>query len=266
MPCKGNDDMKKTFLDNVPIVSMIQCRTAKECIEKINRSNLDGAEAFGVQLCQLKKEERTDEKLKSIFLACGDKPIYITSYRYNQSEGMSDSECVDLLIKALKCGATLCDIPGDLFDANDRQITNNEIAKSKQRDLIDEIHSLGGEVLISTHDFKNLSADEIFDIAKMQSNQGADVLKIVVSSESVSMLPEYISVIQRVNNEIKKPFLFLDVGACSNIIRKMGGFLGACMYLCVESHGELDTIYQPTIKQITKIRNIMEENNEGNND
>ena len=86
-----------------------------------------------------------------------------------------------------------------------------------------------------------------------------------MKSESVEKLPEYIKVIQRVNKEIGKPFLFLDVGACSNILRKVGGFLGTCMYLCVESHNELDTPAQPTIKQVSAIRNAMEANYESNN-
>lgn len=251
--------MKKTFLDITPIVSMIQCRTADECIDKIKKSLLDGAEAFGIQLCQLKREERTDDKLKSIFSACEDKPIYVTSYRYNQSQGMSDTECSDLLIKALEFGATLLDVPGDLFDKNSFQITDNEEAVSKQRKLIDSIHNLGGEVLISTHDFRELSKAEILNIAKLQVEHGADIIKIVVKSESEKMLPEYISAIQEVKTEFKKPFLFLDVGACSNILRKLGGFLGSCMYLCVQSHGELDTPAQPKIKQVLQIRCGMED-------
>ena len=84
MLCKGSGNMKKTFLDKTPIVAMIQSRTADECIEKIERSFSDGTEGLGVQLCQLKKEERTDENLKNIFDTCMDKPVYVTSYRYRR--------------------------------------------------------------------------------------------------------------------------------------------------------------------------------------
>ena len=263
MQCEGCSDMTKNFFDNPPIVAMIQCKTADECIKKIGKSLKDGAEAFGIQLCQLNREERSEEKLKEIFLACKGKPIYVTSYRYNQSQGMSDSECADLLIKALKCGAVILDVMGDLFDENAYQITEDENAEKHQKKLIDKIHNMGGKVLISTHDFRELSADEIFNIADIQVKHGADIIKIVVKSESVEMLPEYIKVIQKVNREIKKPFLFLDTGACSNMLRKIGGFLGSCMYLCVESHGELDTPQQPTIGQLKQIRNAMEEKSNG---
>lgn len=248
----------KTFLNgNKPLTAMIQCRTADACIEKIKCSISDGAEALGIQLCQLSRSERTDEKLKSIFDACEDKPIYITSYRYNQSKGLTDRQCADLLLRGLELGATLLDVPGDLFAQNEYQITTDKEAVKLQKELIDTIHESGGEVLISTHDFRELSADEIFGIAKLQAEHGADVIKIVVKSQNINMLPKYIEVIQKINNEIKKPLLFLDSGACSNILRKVGPQLGACMYLCVQSHNELDTPTQPKLKNLKLIRDNM---------
>lgn len=250
--------MIKTFLDGKkPLVAMIQCRTADECIKKIKRSISDGAEALGIQLCQLSRNERTDENLKAIFDACQDKPIYITSYRYNESTGMSDGECVKLLLKGLDFGATLLDVPGDLFDKNSYQMTEDETAVKLQKELVEKIHNNGGEVLISTHDFRELTADEIFGIAKLQSNHGADIIKIVVKAENENMLPEYIKAIQKINREIKKPVLFLDVGVCSNILRKVGPDLGTCMYLCVESHNKLDTPAQPVLKNLKLIKENM---------
>ena len=46
---------------------MIQCETADECIKKIKKSLTDGADAFGIQLCVLKREYRDEETLKRIF-------------------------------------------------------------------------------------------------------------------------------------------------------------------------------------------------------
>lgn len=263
MPCRDRGvDFMKTFLDgSKPLTAMIQCRTADECIEKIKRSLADGAEALGVQLCQLRRDERTDEKLKTIFEACADKPVYITSYRYNESEGMTDDECAELLLRALDCGATLCDVVGDFFDRNEFQITDDPEASEKQKKLVEAIHEKGGEVLISTHDFRELTAEEIFRVARLQAEHGADVIKIVVKSASEKRLPEYIAVIQKVNEELKKPFLFLDCGASANVLRKVGPMLGTCMYLGVESHNEFDTPAQPVLRKLKQIRDRMEERN-----
>ena len=38
------------------------------------------------------------------------------------------------------------------------------------------------------------------------------------------------------------------------IIRYIGPNFGVCMYLCVESHGEIDTKEQPTLKKIKAVR------------
>ena len=49
------------------------------------------------------------------------------------------------------CGAELCDIMGDYFDKQPGEMTYNETAVKKQRNLIDKLHKRGAEVLMSTH-------------------------------------------------------------------------------------------------------------------
>lgn len=241
------------------MVAMIQCRTAAECIAKIKRSIVAGAEAIGLQLCQLRREERTEKHLKNIFAACGDLPVYVTSYRLNQNEGLGEEECAAYLLSAAELGGTLMDIPTDTFAPSENQFTTDAAAIRKQKDLAKAIHDRGGEVLFSTHDFRDLSGEEIMKIAAAQAERGADVIKIVVRSESKSRLPEYLATIERVKAALGKPFLFLDVGANSTLLRRLGGTLGSAMYLCVESHSELDTAVQPTLKQVLAIRNALEE-------
>lgn len=251
--------MKKSFLNFPcpPLVAMIQCRTPQQCKDKIRASLQAGADAFGIQLCQLERPYRTEAVLSDIFACCGDKPIYITSYRVGLSEGMTDGECADLLLLGLRCGATLCDVIGDLFDDNGRQITTDPAAVEKQKALIDTVHQHGGEVLISTHDFRELSGEELFEVAALQAAHGADVIKIVVQSQTADILPDYLAAVRRIKTELHKPVLLLDSGACAGVLRKVGPDLGTCMYLCVESHNELDTPAQPVLKCLKQLRDYM---------
>ena len=244
---------------NPPLVAMIQCRTKEECIEKIKSSLKNGAEAFGIQLCQLKLCDRTKESLTSIFAACEGKPIYVTSYRLHLSENLTEDECAELLLSAAQCGASLCDIPGDFYKPNKKQITTDRQAVSKQKELVKKLHKLNSQVLFSTHDQHELSKEEIFNIAKLQAEHGADVIKIVVKSSRKEMIYDYIDCIKKVSEEIKKPFLLLDSGAGKNILRKVGGFLGVCMYLCVDSYNEFDTKTQPVLKDLKQLREKMME-------
>ena len=121
------------------LTAMILCSTAEECIEKIKASEADGAEAYGIQLCFLKKEYRTKEILKEIFHACNGKPIYITSYRHKESVDLTDDERVELLLLGLECGATLCDVMGDLYCQAPYELTYDEVAVQRQKELIAEI-------------------------------------------------------------------------------------------------------------------------------
>ena len=246
----------KTFLKySSPLLcAMIQCPTADECIEKIKLSINEGADALGIQLCKLRKEYRTREILERIFAACEDKPTYVTSYRYGESADMSDEECAELLLLALDCGATLCDVMGDLYCRSpELELTNDETAIAKQKALIDEIHAHGGEVLMSSHTFKSTTLEQNLMIAREQAARGADIIKIVNVAQSADEIPKYIECIQKIVADTDKKLLFLVSGK-GEIVRYIGAAFGVCMYLCVAYHGPNDTPEQPLINRARAIR------------
>jgi len=55
---------------------------------------------------------------------------------------------------------------------------------------------------------------------------------------------------------LRIPFLFLCIGECG-ILRRIGGELGCCMYLCVYEHDEIATPEQPLLRDIKVIREAM---------
>ena len=251
--------MKPSFLnsDKPLITAMVQYPTPEECVAKIKASLADGADAIGIQLCRLKREYRTKNILTNIFAACDGKPIYVTSYRYGESENFTDEECAELLLLALDCGATLCDVMGDMYDRSPQyELANKEEAINKQKALIAEIHRRGGEVLMSSHTYKSTSVEENLMIAKAHDERGADIIKIVNDAKSADELPKYIEAIQKIQNLTNKKLLFLVSGKGQQI-RYIGPNFGVCMYLCVHHHGPLDTSFQPLLKNVKAIRDNM---------
>ena len=247
---------KSTFLkyDKPLLCAMIQCPTAQECIIKIKRSLSGGAEALGIQLCKLEPQYRNEETLKKIFAACDGKPIYITSYRYGYSKELSDKECAELLLMGVRCGATLADVMGDFFDRGCRyELSTDSVAIQKQKALIEQIHSIGGEVLMSCHTRESLGVDENIMIAKAHIERGADIIKIVDKAERADEIPAYLESIQKITAMTDKKLLLLVSGE-GQLVRYIGASFGVCMYLCVESHGELDTKEQPTLARIKAVR------------
>ena len=248
--------MKPTFLkyEKPLLTAMIQCSSPEESIAKIKASLADGAEAFGIQLCRLKKEYRTKEILTEIFNSCDEKPIYVTSYRYAENEGNTDDECVKLLLLAVDSGATLCDVMGDMYERSPQyELAESIEAIQKQKLLIDEIHRRGGEVLMSSHTNKSTSIEENLVIAKAHIERGADIIKIVNNAESAGEISKYIEAIQKITQMTDKKLLFLVSGK-GRIIRYIGPSLGVCMYLCVQSHSENDTPEQPVLKTLKAMR------------
>ncbi|NMB97568.1 MAG: type I 3-dehydroquinate dehydratase [Clostridiaceae bacterium] len=248
--------MKPTFLEyEKPLLTaMIQCPTKEAAIAKIKKSIDLGADALGVQLCKLKKEYRNLKDLKEIFDSCEGKPIYITSYRSGESVDYTDEQRAELLLLGLEAGATLCDIMGDMFDSKSHlELTQNPIAIKKQMELIDEIHHLGGEVLISSHTGQNISIEEAMMIAKEHERRGADIIKIVTIADHQRDIPKYIECIQRIISETDKKLLFLTSGK-GTLIRYIGPYFGVCMYLCVAYHDVMDTKEQPVLSKIKLIR------------
>ena len=123
--------------------AMIQVRTAAEAISSVREGLSLGADAFGLQLENLLPDERAESKLRSVFEAGEGKPFYVTSYRGDQNGGLSDDFLARQLLDAAEYGASLLDLPGDMFCRDDDQLTYSPDAITKQRDFTDKAHALG---------------------------------------------------------------------------------------------------------------------------
>lgn len=241
------------------LVAMVQEATVAGAIDVIMNAHYDGAEAFGIQLEDLELKYRNLTDLKKIFAACMGKPIYITSYRVRNSAGLSDEECLELLLLGAEAGADLCDIMGDTFDHQPHELTFDAQAVERQKEYIDRIHAMGKQVLISTHTHAYLDAETISRYAAAQKERGADVVKIVNFAGDRQQLRDNMDMVFRLQRELEgMPFLFLANGACSRPLRQTGPLFGVCMYLCVVQHKPGYSKEQPVLRSMKQIRdNLM---------
>lgn len=245
--------MRKSFLnqDNCLLTVMLQCETPDVAIGRIRNSLHCGAEGFGLQVECLKPEFHNQETYKSIFDEMRGKPVYVTNYRYNNNIRKTDQELADGLIELAKCGATLCDIMGDLYDKQLDEMALSQEAISKQMQLIEKLHDQGAEVLMSSHLYTFTSAERVLEIALEQKRRGADIAKIVVGAEDMDQQIENLRITNLLKRELGIPFLFLSCGV-SEIHRRLGMKLGNCMHLCVYEHDALSTFPQPLLS-VSKI-------------
>lgn len=249
---------KRTFFDNekATLTCMVQGDNPDRIKELMRKSIPQGAETFGIQFEQMNSEYRNAEVYKELFACAEDKPTYVTNYRYNKNEGKSDEQLADELLELADCGADLCDMMGDYFDKQSREMTYNETAVAKQKNLIDKLHKRGARVLISSHIMKFIPADEVLKIALAHQSRGADISKIVVGAENTEQQIENLRIINLLKEKLSIPFLFLSGGECK-ILRRIGGELGCCMYLCVCEYDDFATPQQPLLRKLKAIRDNM---------
>ena len=166
---------KKSFFNNnfAVLTCMVQADNPDRIKELMKKSIPQGAEAFGIQFEQMNGEYRNAEVYKELFACAEDKPTYVTNYRYAKNAGKNDEQLAEELLELADCGADLCDMMGDYFDKQPGEMTYNETAAAKQRDLIDKLHKRGAKVLMSTHIHKFTPADEVLKIALAHQSRGA---------------------------------------------------------------------------------------------
>lgn len=250
--------MRKGFLERerALITVMVQADNPDRIKTLIDKSVPEGAEAFGMQFERMKKEYRRKDVYRDLFSYSGERPVYVTNYRTAQNEGKSDEVLANELLELADCGADLCDVMGDIFDRQPDEVAASSSAIEKQKKLINRLHEKGSKVLMSSHIFKFISPERALEIALEHQSRGADISKIVSGASSVEEELENLKIINMLKENLKIPFLFLNVGQCG-IIRRIGGELGCSMYLTVHEYDEFATEVQPLTKDVKAIRDVI---------
>ena len=251
--------MKKSFLnrENPMLTVMLQCETPEVAISRIRNANMLGAEAYGLQIESLKPEYHNTETYQRIFGEMQGRPCYVTQYRCRNNTGLTDDELAEKLIVTAESGATLIDVIGDMFLKHPEELTDDEEAVKKQMELIERLHHMGAEVLMSSHLYKFAPAERVLEIAFEQKRRGADIIKIVTGADNMEQQIENLRITNLLKNELGAPFLFLS-GGVSSIHRRLGIRLGCTMALCVYEHDHLSTHTQPLLSTMKNIRDSID--------
>lgn len=252
--------MKASFIrsDKPLKTAMIQVKTADEAIAAIESGLKQGADAFGWQLECLNADQINQKTLENVFSAGCGMPFYVTNYKWASGGDKPEEQYFDELLLALKCGATLIDMPGDSFSPAPDQLTYDQQAIRKQVEFSQKVHDLGGELLVSSHvpDFR--SEDYVLGMAFEQKRRGADIAKIVTFSHDDEQLTDNLKTTVRLRETLGIPFLFLSGGEKCRLHRLAGPLLGACMWLCVAYRAPITTPPQPLLSDVNEFVRIYE--------
>ena len=250
--------------DRPTLTAMIAAKTPEQFIDAARKGLAGGTDAFGFSMELFPDEYHTREALLPLFSELGGKPFYITNYGWHKPD-VSDEALGDELVMAVEaafaagCVAVLADVPGDSFDRNPRQMTENPEALSKQRALIDRLHAAGAQVVVSSHVMKFLPESEVLDLFRIQREHGADISKAVTNADTEDELNENFRISSRIH-ALPRPAIFVCSGACSRRHRHFAPLLSNSVWLCVPEQNEFTTKEQPllaTAKNILREANLL---------
>lgn len=241
--------------DQPLICTTVKGDCADDFIRRMDELKAQGTDAFLLRLEYLLPENRTEATFRKIICAAGGMPVYATDYRRFDRYSDEDDSCKEqALLAAARAGADLLDVPGNMFTDDEFELTDNPEAVQRQCKLIDEIHALGGKVLMSTHVDRYLPQAEVLAVAEKQQSRGADVLKVVTRSDTAEELTANLETTRVLNEKMESAVLFLSSGDMCRLHRIAGPYLGCCMWLATFEEGRKDqpllTVLKPLLKNL----------------
>lgn len=210
---------------------------ATKAICTIRNAIFDGADGFLMHLSKMKQECINEESLGEVFNFTGDKPLYTMNYR-SAGRPKTDEILIDELLMSVRAGASMIDMMGDMFSLAPRQLTFDKDAIRKQRQVIEQVHELGGEVLMSSHVFRYLNTEEVLRHTQELEARGADFIKIAMCVYSEEEALDAIKTTSVVCKALQVPFLHICMGQYGKLHRAIGPKLGSCFALCVQQYTE----------------------------
>ena len=243
----------KFLVENRPtITAMLKSSSTKELLVEIDKILNQGTDAFGFQIETLRPEERCEKNYRQIFDAMKGKPCYVTNYYRGNPMPITDDEAMEELCLTIQCGGVLVDMPADTYDRVPGEFTENSEAVEKQIRMIERMHALGGEVLMSSHMLRYADCDEVMKIAKAHRDRGADIAKVVTATDSNAELLKNFHTTITLKEKLGIPSLFLCIGTQCGKHRMFGPVIGSDMFLVVENSIE-GICPQPSIKQAQEV-------------
>lgn len=257
--------MKLSQLKAPAIAGVIREKTPSAAIAEIKNCLYDGADMIDLHLSCL--EDRSEENIKRI-VDSTNLPILALNYNntYNwENAGFSEEERVELLLRGVRSGVAGIDIQGYTFDVaskdkftgenkysftvnSPKEVITDEAVIAKQCALIEKVHSMGAEVLLSCHTGIPMNADQVVDLALFLEKRAPDIIKIVTIANTEEEAIESIKAMTLLKKKVKTPVSYHAGGKAGIITRIINPVLGGQIAFCVDRFSESSTPEQPDLK------------------
>ena len=244
------------------LAAVIKQKTTAAAIAAIKNAEVHGATAIDLHLSCLDEDGRSDASLKRIF-ECTSLPILGLNYKLSYDGTLyecTDDERAGLFLRTARLGISAVDIQGytfknyadgELLDTSFsfaaakplEVITDNAVVK-KQSDFIEQIHSLGCEVLLSTHANTFLDCSQTLELVNELVKRNPDIIKLVTTCDNDDQLAESFKTILALKNNFDIPIHLHCKGKRGRITRLVNPILGGHLIFCCDGYEHNSDIEQ----------------------
>ncbi len=265
---------KLSELSAPAVAGVIREWHVKEAIAQIKNCLYDGADMIDLHLSCL---ERTDEESLRKIMRSTRLPVLALNYnttRDGESAQLTEEERVDSLLRAVEAGAVGIDMQGYTFHlpskkefcgednysftkGNPKEIVTDEAVIARQCELIENVHAMGAEVLLSCHPGIPMKAEQVVDLARFLEQRKPDIIKIVTKAENEDDLAESIRAMLLLKKEVKTPVAYHANGTEGVLSRIINPLLGGQIIFCVDRYDAASTMEQLDLRTASTIVSSM---------
>ena len=269
--------MKKiSQLPSPAIAGVINQSSVAGAISAIKNCTFEGASMIDLHLECL--AYTGEEDLKKI-MSSTKLPVLALNY---SKEIPTDADAFETartesMLQAVRAGAAGIDMQGYTFHhpsksafygqdrfsftkGNPKEVVTDVAIIAKQCDLIERVHALGGEVLLSCHPGIPMRADQVVELALFLEERRPDVLKLVTVAKNEEDLHESIRAMMLLKKELRTPVTYHATGSAGSLSRIVNPLLGGHIAFCVERYEDQTFVGQPQIRAIREIFDNVERN------
>lgn len=243
------------------LAGVVRERNVQSAVAEIRNCMYDGATMIDLHMSCL--ESCDTESLKRI-IKPSKLPVlalnYNNTYEWTDA-GFTEEERVKSFLRAVEVGAAGIDMQGYTFDlpskkefcgedkysftkGNPKEVVTDGNIISKQCELIERVHSMGAEVLLSCHPGIPMNCEQVVELALFLEARNPDIIKIVTRADSEDDLAESIRAMLLLKKEVKVPVSYHASGNAGMLSRIINPLIGGQIAFCVDRYQGGSTMEQ----------------------
>ena len=261
--------MKKISELTAPaLAGVVREKNAAEAIAEIINCTYDGADMVDLHLSMLEDRERVKDIIASSKL-----PILALNYNitYNgENAGFDEEERIKTMLDAVEAGAAGIDMQGYSFHlpskssfcgedkysftkGNPKEIVTDSKIIDKQCEVIEKVHSMGAEVLLSCHPGIPMDSQQVIDLALFLEKRCPEIIKIVTVANTEDDMIESFKTMSLLKREVKTAVSYHASGKAGALSRIVNPMLGGHMIFCVDRFKVSSTKEQLDLRTVRTI-------------